>query len=97
MDTSIPKKETERIEFRVSKEEKELFDHARNLIGLTSLSEFARRAIKKEAIAVVEAEQRILTSRRDKALFFNALMGDETPPNDALMEAIRFHTKMISE
>lgn len=95
MDTSIPKKESERIEFRVSKEEKELFDHARNLMGLTSLSEFARRAIKKEAIAVVEAEQRILISKQDKEIFFNALMGTESKPNHALIEAIQYHKKMI--
>ncbi len=97
MSTSSSKKESERIEFRVSKEEKELFEQARSLKGFTSFSDFARRAIKKEAIAILEAERSILISRRDKELFFNALMGIEEAPNNAIMEAIQLHDKMISE
>ena len=97
MGTSIPKKETDRIEFRITREEKDLFELARKLMGLTSLSEFARRALKKEATEVIEKEQRILISKRDKEVFFNELMGIESEPNSALLEAIQFHAKMSSK
>ena len=96
MPTSISKKESERIEFRVSKEEKKLFEYARSLKGFTSFSDFARRAIRKEAMAILEAEKSILISKRDKEIFFNALMGTEEKPNDALISAIKFHDEIVS-
>ncbi len=85
------KKEDSRVEFRVSKEDKELFDYACSLKGFKSFSEFARLAIQKEVKAIMDREKSILISERDKEIFFNALMGEEEKPNEALLSAIKFH------
>ncbi|MBK8501980.1 MAG: DUF1778 domain-containing protein [Saprospiraceae bacterium] len=95
MTTSSQKKEDSRIEFRVSKEEKELFEYASSLKGYRSFSEFARMAIQKEARAIVDEEKSILVSKRDQEVFFNALMGNEDGPNQALISAIKFHDDMM--
>lgn len=97
MDASIQKKDTERIEFRVSKEDKTLFEYATEVSGMKSLSEFVRRAILKEAKAVIAEESRILASQRDKEIFFRALMGEEEKPNEALISALRDHSEMTSD
>ncbi len=91
------KKDSNRIEFRISQEEKDLFEYASSLRGFKSFSEFARLAIHKEAKAIVQEEKSILVSKRDKEIFFNALMGNEEKPNQALVAAIKFHSKMINE
>ena len=95
--TSIQKKENERIEFRVSKEDKSLFEYATEISGFKSLSEFVRRAILKEAKAIIAEKERILVSQRDKDIFFGALMGDEEKPNEALISALRNHREMTSD
>lgn len=97
MDAVIQKKESERIEFRVSKEDKNLFEYASEIGGFKSLSEFVRRAIVKEAKAIVEEEKRILGSQRDKDIFFGALMGNEEMPNESLISALKYHSEMTSD
>lgn len=90
-------KEDSRIEFRVSKEDKAFFEYASHLKGFKSFSEFARLAIQKEAQAIVENESIILASKRDKEIFFQALMGKESKPNKALLSAIKLHDKQVSK
>lgn len=85
-----------RIEFRVSNEEKELYEYAKRLKGFKSFSEFARFVITKEAKAIVKEENKILASKKDKELFFNALMGEDHQPNEALLQAIKYHDELIS-
>jgi uncharacterized protein (DUF1778 family) len=97
MSALIQKKESERIEFRVSKEDKILIEYAAEINGCKSLSEFVRRAILKEAKAVIAEKKRILATQRDKNIFFGALMGNEEKPNDALISALRDHSQMNSE
>ncbi|MDQ3015772.1 MAG: DUF1778 domain-containing protein [Bacteroidota bacterium] len=97
MDNPVRKKNTTRIELRVTKEDKELFEHASALRGFNSFSEFARLAIYKEAKAIVEEESSILVSLRDKEIFFGALMGVEEPPNEALRSAIAYHKKLVDK
>lgn len=94
MKTIQRKKEDSRVEFRVSKEDKELFDYASSLSGFKSFSEFARLVIHKEVKAIVDREKSILVSKRDKEIFFNALMGIEEKPNEALISAIKFHNEL---
>ncbi len=91
------KKEDSRVEFRVSKADKELFDYACSIRGYKSFSEFARVSISKEARAIVEEERRILASERDKEIFFNALMGKEVKPNDALISALKYHNEILEK
>ena len=93
MDTSLKKKGDSRIEIRVSNEDKELFEYASKLRGFKSFSEFLRVILTKESKAIIAEEKRILASKRDKQIFFNALMGKEQKPNQDLISAIKFHDK----
>jgi hypothetical protein len=52
--------------------------------------------LTKESKAIIAEEHRILASKRDKAIFFEALMGKEEKPNQSLISAIKLHNQ-ISE
>ena len=97
MDTTVGKNGNSRIEFRVSNEDKALFDYAKQLSGFKTLSEFARYIITREAKALIKEEQQILASKRDKEIFFAALMSDDQQPNNALKSAIKHHEDWITE
>jgi len=96
MDLTVSKKGENRVEFRVSNEDKELFEYAKQLKGFKTFSEFARFIITREAKAIVKEENKILASKRDKELFFNALMGEEHQPNESLLAAIKYHDELIT-
>ncbi len=96
MDSSVRKKGETRVEFRISNEDKELFEVAKQLLGIKTFSEFARFVIRKEAKAIVREENKTLASKRDQEIFFNALMGEEHQPNSSLLEAIKYHDELIS-
>lgn len=96
MSKQVHKKEESRIEFRLRKEDKELIEYACSLKGF-NLSEFVRMAINKEAKAIIEEAQNLLVSKRDKEIFYNALMGIEEKPNEALLAAIRLHNELIDD
>lgn len=96
MDPLVKKKGDSRIEIRVSNEDKDLFEYASSLRGYKSFSEFLRVVLTKESKAIIAEENKILKSKRDKIIFFNALMGKEEKPNQSLVSAIKYHTQ-ISE
>lgn len=96
MDTTMRKKGDSRIEIRVSNEDKELFEYASSLRGFKSLSEFLRVVLTRESKAIIAEENKILATKRDKEIFFNALMGKEEKPNQSLISAIKYHNQ-ISE
>ena len=86
-----------RIEFRISDADKQIVEYAKDLSGFKSFSEFIRFIITRESKAIVAEENQILVSQRDKEVFFNALMGVEEPPNEALLSAIRFHEEITGK
>ncbi len=96
MDAETSKKGINRVEFRVSNEDKELFEYAKQLSGFKTFSEFARFVITKEAKAIVSEENRILASQRDQAIFFNVLMGTDHQPNKSLIAAIKYHDELVT-
>ena len=73
MGLSVSKKGESRVEFRVSNEDKELFEYAKQLKGFKTFSEFARFIITREAKAIVAEENKILASKRDKELFLSLI------------------------
>lgn len=54
-------------------------------------TEFRVNQEVKEAKAIVDSEHSILISKKDKEIFFYALMGKEEAPNEALISAFKFH------
>jgi uncharacterized protein (DUF1778 family) len=76
----------DRIDVRISKEQKEMFKYASELSGFKSLSEFVVFCIKSEANRIFKDNQTILKSMEDKKIFVNTLLNPPTP-NDKLKNA----------
>jgi uncharacterized protein (DUF1778 family) len=83
--TNIKSKD-ERIELRVSAEEKRLFQQAQKLHGDRSFSTFMLRIVREKSEEIIAQNDRILASERDRTLFFEAVFGD-AEPNAALRAA----------
>jgi uncharacterized protein (DUF1778 family) len=75
----------ERIELRVSAEEKRIFKRAQKLSGDKTFSGFILRIVKKQAEEIVSQNDSILTTERDREIFFDAVYGNSSP-NQILME-----------
>ena len=89
---TIVRKE-ERIDIRVSPEEKELFLKAQRLSGDRRFSGFITRIVKAKSTEIVEENTRILASLRDREIFFNSILSEQEP-NEALKVAVkRFKSK----
>lgn len=80
------KVKSERIDIRVSPEEKEIFLKAQKLSGERSFTAFITRIIKSKSLEIIEKNEQILASDRDREIFFEALMKDQEP-NQVLKEA----------
>lgn len=82
-----------RFDTRLSQSQKELFEHAAQLKGYKSLSDFVIQVVQEAAQSIVDQHKTILTSEKDRLVFFKAL---ENPPpaNTALKKAIRDYRKL---
>lgn len=76
----------DRIEFRISPEEKALFRKALLLSGDKTFSGFVTRIVRTKSIQIIEENERILASERDKEIFFKAVFANQEP-NKTLTEA----------
>ena len=76
----------ERIEIRVSAQEKEFLKKAQQLSGDVSLSSFAIKTLKNKADKIIANNHQILASQRDREKFFDVLFTD-IEPNQALLKA----------
>ncbi|TNE82520.1 MAG: DUF1778 domain-containing protein [Bacteroidetes bacterium] len=94
MDTTINKEE--RIELRVSAQDKMIFKRAQELSGDKSFSSFIVRILKKQAEEIVAEYDRVLASEKDRELFFNAVFGNGKP-NENLVEAAKRYKAKSSE
>ncbi len=84
MDTQINR--DERIEIRVSSQDKQIFQQAQKLSGDKSFSSFIIRIVKEQAQKIVEKNKRIIATEEDRNKFFDAVFSD-AEPNQALAEA----------
>ena len=91
------KKEDSRIEIRVSSEDKNLFEYAKDLHGSSSLSEYIRFILHRESKAIIEENDRVLASQRDREIFFSALMDDKPKVNPALVSAFKRNKEFLSK
>ena len=73
----------DRIDVRISKEQKELFKYASDLSGFKSLTEFIIYSINKEANERIVEHNQVLKSMEDKKVFLEALL-NPAEPNAAL-------------
>jgi uncharacterized protein (DUF1778 family) len=78
---------SERLEARISKEQKQLFTKAAALDGC-SLSEFVVSSAQEAARKTIKEHETLALSARDQEIFVAALL-DDTPPGDRLRQAAR--------
>lgn len=85
-----------RFDARLTKTQKEFFEYASKLGGFRSLTEFIIQAAQIKAKEIIEEHEQILASKKDQALFFDALLNPPAP-NEALMEAFAQYNQELKE
>lgn len=76
----------DRIDVRISREQKELIKYASELSGFKSLSEFIVFHIQAQASKIIKDSNTILHTIEDKKIFLEAILNPPAP-NDALRKA----------
>lgn len=84
---------TERLEARISREQKKLFQRAADLQG-RSLTDFIVGSVQEAAVRAVQDMQVIRLSLRDSQIFAEALLNPPAP-NAALRRAFRRQKDLI--
>ena len=78
---------TERLEARITPDQKDLFKRAASLRGVT-LTDFVVSSVHEAAVRTLEAVHVIEFGRRNQQAFVDALLNPE-PPNEKLRKAAR--------
>jgi uncharacterized protein (DUF1778 family) len=81
---------SDRIDIRLTPEEKALFLKAKELIHESSISSFIKNIVSKRAKEIIEENNQILASERDKEIFFDAIF-NPSAPNEALKNAFAIY------
>ncbi|RZJ74279.1 MAG: DUF1778 domain-containing protein [Flavobacterium sp.] len=76
----------DRIDVRISREQKELIKYASELSGFKSLSEFIVYHVQAQAQKIIKDSNMILSSMEDKRIFLDAIL-NPAEPNEALKKA----------
>ena len=84
----------DRIDVRISKEQKALIKFASELKGFKSLSEFIVFCVSTEATRVIKENNKILKTIEDKKIFLEAIL-NPPPANDNLKKAQLNYDKFI--
>lgn len=87
----------ERIEIRVSSRDKGLFKRAQELSGDKTFSSFIVRVVRMQAEKIISEKDKILTSNRDRKIFFDAVFGDHEPNENLVAAAKTYKSKIASE
>ena len=82
----------DRIDVRISKEQKELIKYASELRGFKSLSEFIVFCVNAEANKIIFENDLILKTVKDKRIFMDAILNPPAP-NAKLKKAQLNHLK----
>jgi uncharacterized protein (DUF1778 family) len=80
---------TERLEARITPDQKDLFKRAASLRGVT-LTDFVVSSVYEAAVKTLEAVHVIEFGRRDQLAFVDALLNPERP-NERLVAAAKRH------
>ncbi|MCX2429614.1 DUF1778 domain-containing protein [Pedobacter sp. GR22-10] len=86
----------DRIDVRISKEQKELIKYASELSGFKSLSEFIVYHIQAQAHKIIKDTNTILNTIEDKRVFLDAILNPREP-NAALKQARLNYNKFKDE
>jgi uncharacterized protein (DUF1778 family) len=90
--TAIAKR-TERLDARVTKEEKRVIETAASLRGI-SVTDLMRTTITDAATKIIRENEIVTLSERERQAFVQALM-NPAPPNDAAIAAVRRYRREV--
>lgn len=91
MRSSTNRVRSERLEARVTADQKKLIEHAAALQGRT-VTDFVLASVQEAARQAIEDHQRLDLSIRDSQVFVDALINPQ-PVNDRLRETVRRYRK----
>lgn len=83
----------ERLEARISKEQKELFQRAADIQGRT-LTDFVISSVLKAATEVIQENEMMILSRQDQEVFVAALLNPPAPSTKLKTAAQRYKQNM---
>lgn len=84
----------ERLEARVSYEQKKLFQKAADLLG-RSLTDFIVNTLQKTAKQIIREHEIVKLSSSDRVIFIKALL-NPPKPNSRLLKAVKRYEKDIT-
>ena len=87
----------DRIDVRISKEQKELVKYASELRGFKSLSEFVVFCINKESSDIIRENNIILKTIEDKKLFLDAILNPPKPNAKLKKAQMNYHNFYLSD
>ncbi len=79
-----------RFDTRLSKEQKDFFERAAILGGYRSLTDFVILTVQKKAKEIIAERDRIIASKKDSEIFFNAITNPNKPNKELLSAAEEF-------
>jgi uncharacterized protein (DUF1778 family) len=91
----MPTPTTSRFDIRLPQDQKELFERAAACGGFRSLTEFVVYASKEKANQIIDKHNSILSSERDKEVFFDAIM-NPPEPSERLKNAAFSYKKVLA-
>jgi len=81
----------DRLEARLAKEQKSLFQRAADLQG-RSLTDFIIHSAQQEALKTIQEYENIILGKEDQRILMDALLNDKAP-NNALRSAAREYSQ----
>lgn len=91
MNTQLNK--DERIEIRVSAQDKRIFKKAQKLSGDKTFSSFILRVVRQEAEEIVAKNDRVIAGDRDRQIFFDAIFSNQKPNQKLRNAAQNYRSK----
>jgi uncharacterized protein (DUF1778 family) len=81
---------SERIDVRISMEQKELIKHAAVLRGFKSVSEFVVYCLNTEAAKIINDSNAMLKNLEDKKIFIEAILNPPAPNENLKKAQLRY-------
>lgn len=96
MVTKESKQEKARFDTRLPKEQKLFFERAARVGGYRSLTDFVVLAVQEKAKEIIAEKEQIIASKRDSALFFDAIT-NSPKANKNLVNAASEYNALLSQ
>lgn len=81
-------KEKARFDAKITLEQKKLFETASEIGGFRTLTDFVISSAQEKAKSIIKENERIINSRKDAEVFFDAIMNPASP-NEKLKDAFK--------